>query len=68
MYLFPRANLENFDSQTFTSQLLSKKKVAVVTGKAFGAYPEHFRSSLSKNKRNIKEGMKRIGALLEEWL
>ena len=28
MYLFPRVKIENFDSQTFTNQLLSKKKVA----------------------------------------
>ena len=68
IYLFHRVNIENFDSQTFTSTLLSKKKVAVVPGKAFGAYPEHFRLYLSKNKRDIKEGMKRIGVSLEEWL
>jgi aspartate/methionine/tyrosine aminotransferase len=68
MYLFPRVNIENFDSQTFTSTLLSKKKVVAVPGDVFGVYPEHFRLSLSKNKRGIKEGMKRIGVLLEEWL
>ena len=68
MYLFPRVNKENFDSQTFTSIILSKKKVAVVPGEAFGAYPEHFRLSLGMNKRDIKEGVKRIGELLEEWL
>lgn len=68
MYLFPRANKENFYSQTFTRTLLSKKKVAVVPGKAFDVYPEHFRLSLSTNKRDIKEGMQRIGELLEEWL
>jgi aminotransferase len=68
MYLSPRANKENFDSQTFTITLLSKKKVAVVPGEAFGAYPEHFRLSLSTNKRDIKKGVKRIGELLEEWL
>jgi aspartate/methionine/tyrosine aminotransferase len=68
MYLFPRADIKNFDSQAFTRTLLSKKKVAVVPGEAFGAYPEHFRLSLGMNKRDIKEGVKRIGMLLEEWL
>jgi aspartate/methionine/tyrosine aminotransferase len=68
MYLFPRANIENFDSQTFTRTLLSKKKVAVVPGEAFGVYPEHFRLSLSTNKRDITESVKRVGELLEEWL
>ena len=68
MYLFPRANKENFDSQTFTRTLLTKKKVAMVPGKAFGVYPEHFRLSLSTNKRDIKKGVKRIGELLKEWL
>lgn len=68
MYMFPRANIEGFDSRAFTRTLLSKKKVAVVPGEAFGAYPEHFMLSLGTSKRDIKEGVKRIGALLEEWL
>jgi aspartate/methionine/tyrosine aminotransferase len=68
MYLFPRANIENFNSRMFTRTLLSKKKVAVVIGEAFGAYLKHFRISLRTNKRDIKEGVKRIGMLLEEWL
>lgn len=64
----PRANKEKFDSQTFTRTLLSKKKVAVVLGKAFSMYPEHFRLSLGTNKGDIKEGVKQIGELLEEGL
>lgn len=68
IYLFPRANIEGFDSRAFARTLLSKNKVAVVPGEAFGVYPEHFRLSLGTNKRDIKEGVKRIGALLEEWL
>jgi aspartate/methionine/tyrosine aminotransferase len=68
MYLFPRANIANFDSQTFTRALLSKKKVAVVPGDASGVYSEYFRLFQSMNKRDIKQGVKRIGALLEEWL
>lgn len=68
MYLFPRANIENFNSQTFTSQLLSKKKVAVVLGDAFSVYPKHFRLTHSMNKKDIKQGVKRFEALLEEWL
>ncbi len=67
-YLSLRVNKENFDSQTFTRTLLSKKKVAVVPGKAFSMYPEHFRLSLGTNKGDIKEGVKRIEELLEEWL
>ncbi|MCW3988058.1 MAG: pyridoxal phosphate-dependent aminotransferase, partial [Candidatus Bathyarchaeota archaeon] len=68
IHIFPRTNIEDFDSRMFTKTLLSKKKVAVVPGEAFGEYPEHFRLSLGTNKRDIKEGVKRIGALLEEWL
>jgi aspartate/methionine/tyrosine aminotransferase len=68
MHMFPRANIEGFDSRAFTMTLLSKKKVAVMPGEAFGVYPEHFRLSLGTNKGDIKEGVKRIGALLEEWV
>lgn len=67
MYLFPKTNIVGFDSRQFAQQLLSKKKVAVVPGEAFGEYPEHFRISLGTNKREIKEGVKRIGELVEEW-
>ncbi len=67
IYLFPKANMEGFDSRKFAEQLLSKKKVAVVPGEAFGEYPEHFRISLSTRKRDIREGVKGIGELVEEW-
>ena len=66
--MFPRANKENFDSQTFMRTLLSKKKVAVVPRKAFSMYPKYIRLTLSTNKGDMKEGVKRIGGLLEEWL
>jgi len=68
IHIFPRTNIEDFDSRMFAKTLLSKKKVAVVPGEVFGEYPEHFRLSFGTNKRDIKEGVKRIGALLEEWL
>ena len=67
MYLFPKTNVEGFDSRKFAQQLLSKKKVAVVPGEAFGEYSEHFRISLGTSKRDIREGVKRIGELVEEW-
>jgi aspartate/methionine/tyrosine aminotransferase/chorismate mutase len=67
MYLFPKTNVEGFDSRKFAQQLLSKKKVAVVPGEAFGEYAEHFRISLGTSKRDIGEGVKRIGELVEEW-
>jgi aspartate/methionine/tyrosine aminotransferase/chorismate mutase len=67
MYIFPKTNIVGFDSRKFAQQLLSKKKVAVVPGEAFGKYPEHFRISLGTNKRALREGVTRIGELVEEW-
>ncbi len=67
MFMFPRVDLEGFDSHVFAKTLLTTQRVAVAPGAAFGAYPAHFRVSLATTKRDLKEGMKRIGGLLEAW-
>ena len=67
LFMFPRVNLEDFNSRNFTKTLLETQRVAVAPGEAFGGYPSHFRVSLAVTKRDLKEGVKRIGGLLEAW-
>ena len=67
MYIFPKANIDGFQSRDFAYKLLDRKRVSVAPGDAFGEYPEHFRISLGTNKDQIREGIKRIGEEIERW-
>ncbi len=67
MYIFPRVNIEKFNSQDFALKLLSDQKVAVSPGQAFGDYPRHFRISLGGSEEDIKEGIHRIVKMIEKW-
>lgn len=67
MYVFPRGNVEGFDSREFAMKLLSEEKVTISPGLAFGEYPEHFRISLGGNEEDIREGIKRIVKMIEKW-
>jgi len=67
MYIFPKANIEGFQSRDFADKLLERKRVSIAPGDAFGEYSEHFRISLGKNKDQIREGIKRIGEEIEKW-
>jgi aspartate/methionine/tyrosine aminotransferase len=67
MYLFPRVNLEGFDSRAYTRTLLATKRVAATPGEAFGSYPDHFWLSLNTTTRDLTEGVKRIGTMGEAW-
>ena len=67
MYLFPKAAVDGFQSRDFAYKLLDEKGVSVAPGEAFGEYPEHFRISLGTNRAYIREGIKRIGEMVERW-
>lgn len=67
MYIFPRVNIEKFNSQDFALKLLAEQKVAVSPGQAFGDYPRHFRISLGGSEEDIKEGIHRIVKMIEKW-
>ena len=67
MYIFPRVNIEEFNSQDFALKLLAEQKVAVSPGQAFGDYPRHFRISLGGSEEDIKEGIHRIVKMIEKW-
>ena len=43
LYLFPRVELDGFDSLQFSKELLEDKGVAVAPGIAFGPYPDRIR-------------------------
>jgi len=67
MYVFPKAEIENFNSYDFAHRLLEEEKVAVSPGEAFGDYPEHFRISLGTSMADIQSGIRRIGKEIERW-
>ncbi len=64
MYVFPRAKARDFEASAFTSKLLEEKGVSIIPGTAFGKYPDCFRVSLCQPEEVIREGIRRIGALL----
>jgi len=65
--LFPKVELEGFDSEIFARRLLDEDQVAVMPGQAFGDYPEHFGISLSTSKEDTSRGIMRIRSALERW-
>ncbi|MCK4243709.1 aminotransferase class I/II-fold pyridoxal phosphate-dependent enzyme [Candidatus Bathyarchaeota archaeon] len=67
MYIFPRVNIEKFNSQDFALKLLAEQKVAVSPGQAFGDYTRYFRISLGGSEEDIKEGIHRIVKMIEKW-
>jgi aspartate aminotransferase len=67
MYIFPKADIEGFQSRDFAHNLLDRRRVSIAPGEAFGEYPEHFRISLGINEDQIKEGIRRIGEEVKRW-
>ncbi|MEM3736652.1 MAG: pyridoxal phosphate-dependent aminotransferase, partial [Candidatus Bathyarchaeia archaeon] len=64
MFIFPKFDLEGFDSRAFAKSLLREAKVAVTPGEAFGRYPEYLRLSVATSKLKIREAMRRINSYL----
>jgi aspartate/methionine/tyrosine aminotransferase len=64
MYIFPKIDIEDFNSKDFAVKLLSEKKVALTPGEAFGDYPKHFRISLTTDEIDIKKGIRSIDDML----
>ncbi len=67
MFLFPKVDLEEFDSEVFARRLLEEEYVAVTPGQAFGDYPKHFRISLGTINEEVNKGIAGIGRMLEKW-
>ena len=64
LYLFPRVELKEFDSQRLSSQLLKNRSVAVTPGTVFGDYPEHIRLSVCQPEDVLLEGIAKLGEML----
>jgi aspartate aminotransferase len=64
-YLFVNIKEVSNDSLTFAKELLEKKGVAVVPGVGFGS-EGYFRFSFASGIENIREGIKRIDAFVQE--
>ncbi|MBS7626654.1 pyridoxal phosphate-dependent aminotransferase [Candidatus Bathyarchaeota archaeon] len=66
-YAFPNIEKTGMKSRDLMLKLLSKAHVACVHGTAFGEYGEgHLRFSYATSIENIKEGMERVKATIEE--
>ena len=66
-YIFPNITSSGLSSKDFATQLLMKKKVAVVPGTAFGECGEGFvRCSYATSMDGIKEAMDKIAEFLKE--
>ncbi len=67
MYIFPRINLENFDSWKFARALLEEMEVAVAPGACFGDYNNHLRISAVLDEKPLREACKRIREFLSKY-
>ncbi len=69
MYIFPRMNVENFDSWKFAWKLLEEKDVAIAPGACFGqSYDNHIRISAVLDEKPLREACRRIREAVEEYL
>jgi len=64
IYLFPRIDILDFDSESFSVNLLEKHRVSVTPGSAFGEYNKHIRLSLCQPEERLMEATNRIKDLL----
>ncbi|MEM2189133.1 MAG: pyridoxal phosphate-dependent aminotransferase [Nitrososphaerota archaeon] len=68
MYIFPRINVENFDSWRFAWKLLEEKGVAIAPGACFGqSYNNHIRISAVLDEKPLREACRRIREAVEEY-
>lgn len=68
-YVFPNISATGLTSDEFATELLYKKKVAVVPGTAFGECGEGFiRCSYAYSIKNIERALERIGEFVQEYI
>ncbi len=68
-YVFPNISATGLTSEEFATELLYKKKVAVVPGTAFGECGEGFiRCSYAYSIKNIERALERIGEFVSEYV
>jgi len=60
-YLFPKISSFGFSSEEFSARLLEEKKVAVVSGHAFGA-DGYIRLSYATSDEVIEKGLNRLSS------
>jgi aspartate aminotransferase len=65
MYIFPEVDDDDFAAGDFTSKLLEEKGVSVTPGTAFGHFPKNFRISLCQPLEVLREGIVKIGEMLD---
>lgn len=66
-YLLVDISASGMDSRDFALRLLQEKKVAVAPGNTFGNHcRNHVRISIASSEENIREGLRRICALIRE--
>jgi len=66
-YLLVDISSTGLDSRAFALRLLEEKKVAVAPGSTFGEMcRNHVRVSIASSEENVREGLRRICALIRE--
>jgi len=66
-YVFPNITKTGWDSQKLADHILSEAGVAVLSGTSFGKFGEgYLRISYANSVENIKKGLDRIRAFVEE--
>lgn len=66
-YLLVDISSTGMDSREFALRLLEEKKVAVAPGSTFGEMcRQHVRISIASSEENLREGLRRICALIRE--
>lgn len=66
-YIFPSVKETNLTGEQFATELLEKKKVAVVPGDAFGEFGKYYvRCSYAYSMKDLMEATSRIAEFVEE--
>ncbi len=65
LYLFPRVELDDFDSMDFAFRLLEEKKIAVAPGSGFGPYNDRLRITYASP--DADQGLRLLREALQSW-
>ncbi len=65
LYLFPRVELDDFDSMYFAFRLLEDKKIAVAPGSGFGPYKDRLRITYASP--DADKGLRLLREALQSW-
>lgn len=65
LYMFPRVNIDGFDSMEFASRLLEERGVAIAPGSGFGPFKEWIRITFASE--GAEQGLRLLKEALLSW-